>query len=61
MDKPKITKLITDSIVAAASAIECVADESPEEAERRIKSAYYGLDNALTLVRRAKVTTANAA
>lgn len=50
MHKQKIITLLTDTIVAAASAIEKVDD--PKDAERTIKSAYYGLDNALTLIRR---------
>lgn len=53
MDQTKIIALLTDTIVATAAAIEQVNCEKPGEAERTIKSAYYGLDNALTLIRRA--------
>lgn len=52
MDKQKTIALLTDTIVAAAAAIEHVNCDKLQEAERTIKSAYYGLDNALTLIRR---------
>lgn len=52
MDKIKAIHLLTDSIVATAAAIEHVTCDKLAEAERTIKSAYYGLDNALTLIRR---------
>jgi hypothetical protein len=53
MDKEKIILLLTDSIVATTTAIEKIAGDNPSEAERSIKSGYYGLDNALTIIRRA--------
>lgn len=52
MDKSKVIRLLTDSIVATAAAIEQITCEQPVAAERTIKSAYYGLDNALTMIRR---------
>lgn len=51
-EKSKMIALLTDTIVATAAAIEQVNTDKPLDAERTIKSAYYGLDNALTLIRR---------
>ncbi|MER8641024.1 hypothetical protein [Mesorhizobium sp. M1252] len=52
MDKQKVILLLTDAIVAGTISIEKIASDKLDEAERAIKSAYYGLDNALTLIRR---------
>jgi hypothetical protein len=54
MDKQtaKAITLLTDTIVAATVAIDHATRGDPEASERAIKSAYYGLDNALTIARR---------
>jgi hypothetical protein len=52
IEKTKVIALLTDTIVAAAAAIEHVNTDKGNDAERTIKSAYYGLDNALTIIRK---------
>ncbi|WP_292577132.1 hypothetical protein [Mesorhizobium sp.] len=52
MNKEKAVKYLADSMVAIATALEAVTEGDAAKTERAIKSAYFGLDNALTVARR---------